>query len=55
VMVLPLPERWRAPMGVIAGEAKRGHFFDLAMLEYSRDLLIAATCFQSEYLERPNV
>jgi hypothetical protein len=24
------------------------------MLEFSRDLLIAATCFQSEYLERPN-
>jgi hypothetical protein len=42
-------------MGVIAGKAKRGHFLGLAMLEFSRDLLIAATCFQSEYLERPNV
>jgi hypothetical protein len=41
-------------MGVIAGKAKRGHFLGLAMLEFSRDLLIAATCFQSEYLERPN-
>jgi hypothetical protein len=39
---------------VIAGKAKRGHFLGLAMLEFSRDLLIAATCFQSEYLERPN-
>jgi hypothetical protein len=53
-MALPLPERSRAPMGVIAGKAKRGHFLGLAMLEFSRDLLIAATCFQSEYLERPN-
>jgi hypothetical protein len=53
-MALPLPERWRAPMGVIAGGAMRGHFLGLAMLELSRDLLIAATCFQSEYLERPN-
>jgi hypothetical protein len=41
-------------MGVVAGKAKRGHFLGLAMLEFSRDLLIAATCFQSEYLERPN-
>jgi hypothetical protein len=41
-------------MGVIAGKAKRGHFLGLAMLEFPRDLLIAATCFQSEYLERPN-
>jgi hypothetical protein len=39
---------------VIAGKAKRGNFLGLAMLEFSRDLLIAATCFQSEYLERPN-
>jgi hypothetical protein len=53
-MALPLPERSRAPMGVIAGKAKRGNFLGLAMLEFSRDLLIAATCFQSEYLERPN-
>jgi hypothetical protein len=53
-MALPLPERWRAPMGVIAGATKRGHFLGLAMLEFSRDFLIAATCFQSEYLERPN-
>jgi hypothetical protein len=53
-MALPLPERSRAPMGVIAGKAKRGHFLGLAMLEFPRDLLIAATCFQSEYLERPN-
>jgi hypothetical protein len=41
-------------MGVIAGATKRGHFLGLALLEFSRDLLIAATCFQSEYLERPN-
>jgi len=41
-------------MGVIAGGAMRGHFLGLAMLELSRDLLIAATYFQSEYLERPN-
>jgi hypothetical protein len=41
-------------MGVIAGKAKRGHFLGLVRLEFSRDLLIAATCFQSEYLERPN-
>jgi hypothetical protein len=41
-------------MGVIAGKAKCGHFLVLATLEFSRDLLIAATCFQSEYLERPN-
>jgi hypothetical protein len=47
VMALPLPERWRAPMGVIAGKAKRGHFLGLAMLEFSRDSLIAATIFQS--------
>lgn len=53
-MALPLPERWRAPMGVFVGEAKRCQFLDLAMLEFSRDLLIAETCFQSEYLERPN-
>jgi hypothetical protein len=39
---------------VIAGKAKCGHFLVLATLEFSRDLLIAATCFQSEYLERPN-
>jgi hypothetical protein len=53
-MALPLPERSRAPMGVIAGKAKLGNFLGLAMIEFSRDLLIAATCFQSEYLERPN-
>jgi hypothetical protein len=53
-MALPLPERWRAPMGVIAGKAKRSHFLGLAMLEFSRDFLIAATSCQSEYLKRPN-
>jgi hypothetical protein len=53
-MALPLPERWRAPMGVIAGKAWRGHFLGRAMLEFSRDLLIAESCFQSEFLERPN-
>ena len=41
-------------MGVIAGKAKRGHFLGLAMLEFSRDLLIAENCFQSGFLERPN-
>jgi hypothetical protein len=53
-MALPLPERWRAPMGVIAGKAKRGHLLGLAMLEFSRDLLIVENCFQSDFLERPN-
>jgi len=53
-MALPLPERWRAPMGVIAGKAWRGHFLGRAMLEFSRDLLIAESCFQSGFLERPN-
>jgi hypothetical protein len=53
-MALPLPERWRAPMGVIAGGAMRSQFLGLALLEFSRDLLIAKTCFQSEFLERPN-
>jgi hypothetical protein len=41
-------------MGVIAGKAKRGHFLGRAMLEFSRDLLIAENCFQSGFLERPN-
>jgi len=54
-MALPLPERWRAPMGVIAGKAWWGHFLGRAMLEFSRDLLIAESCFQSGFLERPNV
>jgi hypothetical protein len=53
-MALPLPERWRAPMGVIAGKAWWGHFLGRAMLEFSRDLLIAESCFQSGFLERPN-
>jgi hypothetical protein len=53
-MALPLPERSRAPKGVIAGKAKRGHFLGRAMLEFSRDLLIAEDCFQSGFLERPN-
>jgi hypothetical protein len=41
-------------MGVIAGGAMRSQFLGLALLEFSRDLLIAKTCFQSEFLERPN-
>jgi hypothetical protein len=41
-------------MGVIAGKAWRGHFLGRAMLEFSRDLLIAESCFQSGFLERPN-
>jgi hypothetical protein len=41
-------------MGVIAGKAWRGHFLGRAMLEFSRDLLIAECCFQSGFLERPN-
>jgi hypothetical protein len=40
-------------MGVIGGKAKRGHFLGRAMLEFSRDFLIAETSCQSEYLERP--
>jgi hypothetical protein len=46
-MALLLPERWRAPMGVIAGEARQDHLFVLAVLEFPRDFLIAATIFQS--------
>jgi hypothetical protein len=41
-------------MGVIAGKAWWGHFLGRAMLEFSRDLLIAESCFQSGFLERPN-
>jgi hypothetical protein len=46
-MALLLPERWRAPMGVTAGDARQDHFFGLALLGFSRDSLIAATIFQS--------
>jgi hypothetical protein len=34
-------------MGVTAGEARQDHLFGLAVLGFSRDLLIAATIFQS--------
>ncbi len=41
-------------MGVSAGEAMRAKFLGLALLEFSRDLLIAEKWFQSGFLERPN-
>jgi hypothetical protein len=53
-MALPLPERWRAPMGVIAGKTRQSQFLGHALLGFSRDLLIAENCFQSGFLERPN-
>jgi hypothetical protein len=53
-MELPLPERWRAPMGVIAGKTRQSQFLGLALLGFSRDLLIAENSFQSGFLERPN-
>jgi hypothetical protein len=53
-MALPLPERWRAPMGVIAGKTRQSQFLGLALLGFSRDLLIAENSFQSGFLERPN-
>jgi hypothetical protein len=39
-MALLLLERWRAPMGVTAGEARQDHLFGLAVLGFSRDSLI---------------
>jgi hypothetical protein len=47
VTALLLPERWRAPMGVTAGESRQDHLLGLAVLGFSRDSLIAATIFQS--------
>jgi hypothetical protein len=46
-MALLLPERWRAPMGVIAGEARQDQLFGLTVLGFPRDSLIAAAIFQS--------
>jgi len=53
-MALPLPERWRALMGVIAGKTRQSQFLGLVLLGFSRDLLIAENSFQSGFLERPN-
>ena len=37
-MALPLPERWRAPVGVLAAMPWRGNTQGFAMLETARDL-----------------
>jgi len=48
-MALPLPERWRAPMGVNAGKTGRDHLVGRALLEVSKDLPIATDIFQSGF------
>jgi len=37
-MALPLPERWRAPVGVMAAMLRRAKTKGFAMLETARDL-----------------
>jgi hypothetical protein len=37
-MALPLPERWRAPVGVMAAMPRRGKTQGFAMLETARGL-----------------
>jgi hypothetical protein len=48
-MALPLPERWRAPMGVNAGKTGRDQLIGFALFEVSRDLPIATVIFQSGF------
>ena len=50
-MALPLPERWRAPVGVLAAMPWRGNTQGFAMLETARDLL-DATLISRVYLQR---
>jgi hypothetical protein len=46
-MALPLPERWRAPMGVNAGKTRLSQFLGLALLGFFRDSTVATFVFQS--------
>jgi hypothetical protein len=48
-MVLPLPERWRAPMGVNTGKTRLAKLLGLALLEVARDFPIATDIFQSGF------
>jgi hypothetical protein len=41
-------------MGVIAGKARLGELLGFALLEVSRDSLVATISFQSGFLKRPN-
>jgi hypothetical protein len=48
-MALPLPERWRAPVGVNFGVTRPDQLLDLASLEVARDSLVATDIFQSGF------
>jgi len=50
-MALPLPERWLAPVGVMAGMPRRVKTQGFAMLGTARDLL-DATLISRVYLQR---
>ena len=50
-MALPLPERWRAPVGVMAAMPRRGKTQGFAMLGTARDLP-DATLISRVYLQR---
>ena len=51
MMALPLPERWRAPVGVMAAMPRRVKTPGFAMLEPARDLP-DATLISRVYLQR---